>query len=1831
MIVTRRNNMPPQNDSGFDNVYDEIDEVARLYLTDSAGLQSFRSVLGEIYWLLPKDKNIVKTWFEKLNTLGQNDPVIGADCVEQWRYVLLEYYKLQYPYAPEVYHDCFAQMMAPLASVTLHPYSIDLELSQKECLLKWLKNPHIWHDIKKGQGEFTDDAHSNESRYKVYHSLINSLRSQLRELSQQKNAHKRLIYFKAAIALGEFQPLNSEDVVSQMQIDPQERVVVSTGRQLSLESIAQAAKYKRGYIVDCLNQNSSYPAYDEAHILDAYKACDSMQNKPNLKATSENTERNKYSFQGFVYPLTALTYNAIKDVIETPQHYNIFPIKAYEYVDSLARKAGITDSNGLYQFIAPLYKFHNYFTTPGSETSKKWLQRLNKLGQVNFNLQKSIRCQWHHFLLEFYKAEYPQAPPDYHQVMCAMTVPLAKGAAYPYDYNLNEEEKPYFFEWLTKPHLWHNLLEGKGELTDDKHANESKYRPYVDLLKKLRLKFQEYSQYQPNEKKYWDYYSAAIALGEFQPINGVDDVTLEKIDPQDRVVVSSGFQMSLGSIINWSKCKGFFENPRNRERYSGEDKQHILEAYFRCDNDDKPELGELNQCFDTNATRYKDFFYPLSSKFYNFLHPIVSNPLQYGLVVSTVDPSVCKIIEELKQQYQEVASIVSQVDYYSQLFSEENELDPVKVGQDLYDLGLLLHYLNNQLKSAVKDAKQGKRIPSSSPYILVLSEWLFDNNFNIKPQLIKNCFKHRGYAACLKLLIRGGTDPKNGQVAIREKMPVYTFSGMLTESLHSDIFGNSIETLPQSDSQDFYENGLYDLLNTIVPSMELYEKDLFDYINKANGQERVFNDNKVNKFSFLGHPSSRSGDVMMHETLKALLHKFDLLKLDKASKAQWCRAYNQFLALLSPYHSYDQTNEPGTWWFGEVCHQKSFDKNFIYMNEPKEIILLALLNSSISPFHFDNEQQAYSQSFMYFWVLYFSVLLRTSSECYEHHFPPNNRDPLARSSQVTPPPARDLSTDSLLSEKASAELKRTEKTYPYRSIEDTLKSMNTTYQRARSNYKIDSHGLFQVMVARSAGELVHFIKTEVKQYIEDKLASFNEIETACANQKQCVLLHNQQDRHIKLVEAQKSKWQLYYDENKKYQLQDVLALLPGDSQLNMEVFSKDKALSLIESLIKRPVTIDQWVDLYCQNIVPQIPFRKSIFATRRDYLKLMGWNDDLDFQSGEVPEQLNNLKYFEQMLSVVHDEFLGDRVVKYGKHSLPCNSLSKQHWLGQLASIKLTPKEKKDCNTRWQRLLLEYYKTFHQGYQEIHHELMAQMMAPLAMMLFYPYQKTGFEKQTYYSHFLEWIEKPHRFYNFAKHRGLIDQQSEQDSQTNTVQGNKEEQSRGLSHPSASVLKSLRAALLSDMSKFYSSGEGKKAMAVFKALIALAEFQPINTDKIETFDQVCVSTGHKLSISKTLEYSRRKGKGYLLNYKTKTGLSCWDEEHVVEACDRIDLSEEMQTPLTQLTNYRDRYTYKGYNEFTFPVSQQEAEHLLQAEKKPSSPKKEASTTQASQSAVNNKTTNSAQGSNAMPMNQSVPVPSQSQSTASVKQSACQNTTAQQMNNSNTPASSVTQSRGTSATNSRPTNAASEYQASTNYDQSNYQSNSRPSDSARSNNIPSCRATTADSTNHSQSNEQSSTYRSVGFSKTIKGNKVIRTYTRAEAVPLRSAQSQSTPAQSPSTHSTPTQPTTTRSATAQSATAQSATAQSATAQSATAQSDSNNSANTANLNASQSRQQRKEGRNLKRRQYAKTTINRASSSGPSNDRSNSSFFSKVASAFSGQKQSSNDPTNNSMSMR
>ncbi|MBI5448507.1 MAG: hypothetical protein HY939_07290 [Gammaproteobacteria bacterium] len=76
-------------------------------------------------------------------------------------------------------------------------------------------------------------------------------------------------------------------------------------------------------------------------------------------------------------------------------------------------------------------------------------------------------------------------------------------------------------------------------------------------------------------------YNTLLALAEFSPLNEDDPITLESINANDRVVVSSGHQFNITALAEWVKTKKEFVNPLTNLVFEPRDQITLQEAFAK--------------------------------------------------------------------------------------------------------------------------------------------------------------------------------------------------------------------------------------------------------------------------------------------------------------------------------------------------------------------------------------------------------------------------------------------------------------------------------------------------------------------------------------------------------------------------------------------------------------------------------------------------------------------------------------------------------------------------------------------------------------------------------------------------------------------------------------------------------------------------------------------------------------------------------------------------------------------------------------------------------------------------------------------------------------------------------------------------------------------------------------------------------------------------------------------------------------------------------------------------------------------------------------------------
>ena len=236
-----------------------------------------------------------------------------------------------------------ARMLAPLASALIYPYQlVPLTPTERSCLWNWLRNAYMWHDVETGVGYFTDNEgeHSMPDHIKPYYQLLLKLRRELRDGIQQDKQHNSqdqnltFVYFKAAIALAEFMPSNSDDPITFEEIDPTDAVCISTGERFSLSMIVQNHNSRRSRDPQLHNPGGHglFNQWDEEHILSKYdQFCSqyiwgdlrnvySSNNSTQMPSFKKRPTRQQKPPAGYQIPLSVYPLSGAEDALLNKCH-----------------------------------------------------------------------------------------------------------------------------------------------------------------------------------------------------------------------------------------------------------------------------------------------------------------------------------------------------------------------------------------------------------------------------------------------------------------------------------------------------------------------------------------------------------------------------------------------------------------------------------------------------------------------------------------------------------------------------------------------------------------------------------------------------------------------------------------------------------------------------------------------------------------------------------------------------------------------------------------------------------------------------------------------------------------------------------------------------------------------------------------------------------------------------------------------------------------------------------------------------------------------------------------------------------------------------------------------------------------------------------------------------------------------------------------------------------------------------------------------------------------------------------------------------------------------
>ena len=256
-------------------------------------------------------------------------------------------------------------------------------------------------------------------------------------------------------------------------------------------------------------------------------------------------------------------------------------------------------------------KTHWFSKTTVKTFIQAWLLKLRSVrlpscdNEINYYLFK-----WKMFLQEYYKSFSEVTGVDVnkgeHIIWAQMLAPLAFAI---FDVNslvnVDEDVAIFWFSMFRDPSSYHAINQGKGfinEQTVQKRLRNNfdiKCLLSIEYVKKILRK--KMTSNNPNEA--WGSYKALIALAEFQPKNSVDPIMGEAINPNDRVCISTGHQLSLETIAGFHRSR----NPNNQldRLLNGQrallnpmaqgvfesvwDENHVIAAFRRQLNDNNEE------------------------------------------------------------------------------------------------------------------------------------------------------------------------------------------------------------------------------------------------------------------------------------------------------------------------------------------------------------------------------------------------------------------------------------------------------------------------------------------------------------------------------------------------------------------------------------------------------------------------------------------------------------------------------------------------------------------------------------------------------------------------------------------------------------------------------------------------------------------------------------------------------------------------------------------------------------------------------------------------------------------------------------------------------------------------------------------------------------------------------------------------------------------------------------------------------------------------------------------------------------------------------------------
>ena len=380
---------------------------------------------------------------------------------------------------------------------------------------------------------------------------------------------------------------------------------------------------------DYRRNNNGYILSSFNHLDNVIKLCQNQGIKEDIDYKIECLNDNTCYFKDGEQPLELIAYlingtDSFEECLDAINRAIYFPDNESEVLKSYGEF--LEDIEGLKAFSKIFDVGHRYFCQEHFQLGHllKWLPELNDVGEEKFNeIKNDVLSQWRYFLYTYYSvfnqsqsgielpylSDEPKWSDKDHDCLSRMMAPLATVLLTPYQSDDNPihlstetdeaagqtiSELNCLIDWLKHPHWWHKLPRGVGELTDNAHENEAAYQPYVQLLEKLRRELQYRCEGESEQAV--AYFKAAIALAEFMPIYEEDIIMFTPIDLCEQVNLSNGAKHSINTIMMWSSSandnEGTLLDPVTREPFSAANVQHILDAYERLPEDDKPNLPE---------------------------------------------------------------------------------------------------------------------------------------------------------------------------------------------------------------------------------------------------------------------------------------------------------------------------------------------------------------------------------------------------------------------------------------------------------------------------------------------------------------------------------------------------------------------------------------------------------------------------------------------------------------------------------------------------------------------------------------------------------------------------------------------------------------------------------------------------------------------------------------------------------------------------------------------------------------------------------------------------------------------------------------------------------------------------------------------------------------------------------------------------------------------------------------------------------------------------------------------------------------------------------------